>query len=101
MIEHAVFFAVRPGADAGPMVQALSGLRDEIPGIVSLSVGENFTQRGKQFTHGLVVRLESRDALQAYLDHPAHVAAVEDHVKPVLDDLLALDWDVPDWDVTA
>ena len=96
MIEHVVFFAVRPGEDASGMIQALSDLRDAIPGVVSLSVGESFTARGKAFTHGLIVRLESRDALQAYLEHPAHVAAVEKHVKPILDDLLALDWDVTD-----
>lgn len=94
MIDHVVFFAVRPGENASGMLQALSALRDAIPGVVSLSVGETFTARGGKFTHGLIVRLENREALQGYLDHPAHVAAVEDHVKPILDELLVLDWDV-------
>ena len=58
MIEHVVLLAVRPGEDAEPMLTALRELAETIPGIVSLSAGANITERGKQFTHGLSLRLE-------------------------------------------
>jgi hypothetical protein len=38
------------------------------------------------------VRLESSEALDTYLEHPAHVEVVEDKIKPIVDDVLALDW---------
>ena len=62
MIEHAVLLAVRPGtpeADVDAMLAGLRGL-DGIDGVLSVSVGPTFTDRGKQFTHGLIVRLASR-----------------------------------------
>jgi len=67
LIEHVVLLAVRPGEDAEPMLTALRELAETIPGIVSLSAGSNITDRGKQFTHGLSLRLESQEALDRYL----------------------------------
>jgi hypothetical protein len=96
VIEHVVLLAVRPGADAEPMLTALRELAETIPGIVSLSAGTNITERGKQFTHGLSLRLESRAALDRYIAHPRHVAVVEEQIKPIIDDIVVLDWDVTD-----
>ncbi|MHC4850316.1 MAG: Dabb family protein, partial [Planctomycetota bacterium] len=76
MIEHVVLFAVTPETDSekvDEMVAAVRELPSRIPGIVSVSIGQNFNNRGKNYTHGLVVRLESSEALDTYLEHPAHV----------------------------
>jgi hypothetical protein len=94
VIDHVVLLAVRPGENAEPMVAALRELAETIPGIVSLSAGVNFTDRGKQFTHGLSLRLEDRAALDRYLAHPQHVAVVEQQIKPIIDDIVVLDWTV-------
>lgn len=99
MIEHVVLFAVTPGTDSeqvDEMVAAVRELPSRIPGIVSVSIGQNFNNRGKNYTHGLVVRLESSEALDTYLEHPAHVEVVEDKIRPIVDDVLALDWVVTD-----
>ena len=96
MIEHAVFFAVRPGTPGDAvdaMLGALRALPGAVPGIRSLSAGPTFTDRGKQFTHGLLVRFESRADLATYLAHPAHVAVVQEVVKPIADDVVVLDWE--------
>ena len=52
----------------------LRGLKGRVPGVVEVVVGENFTDRAKGFTHGLLVTLESRAALEGYGPHPEHVA---------------------------
>ncbi len=54
-------------------LSALSALPAEVPEIVSLNLGENFTDRAQGYTHGMLVVLESKEGLRAYADHPAHV----------------------------
>ena len=54
-------------------LDGLAGLTDKVPGIVSLHVGENFTDRSGGYTHGLLVTLTDRQALEVYAPHPEHV----------------------------
>jgi hypothetical protein len=44
-----------------------------VPVVHDLQCGPNITDRADGMTHGIVVTLRDRDAIQAYLDHPAHV----------------------------
>ena len=77
MVEHMVWIKFHDGIDAARIREHLDGLlslRDRVPGVIELAVGDNFTDRADGFTHGLLVRLASRDALQHYLDHPDHLA---------------------------
>lgn len=79
MIDHIVLFTVREGVsreDAADLVHSLAALKGSVPGVVDLSVGENFSERAGGYTHGLFVRLEDRDALQGYMQHPDHQAVV-------------------------
>lgn len=96
MIEHIVLFQVKPYVEPGAVDQMFEGLRvlkDVVPGIIDLSVGRNFTDRGKGYNCGLVVRLESRQALELYRDHPAHQAVLNNLIKPIVDDVLAVDYE--------
>jgi len=96
VIDHVVFLAVRPGtpdASVETMLRALRGLSGKIPVVRELTAGPTVTDRGRQFTHGLLVRFGSRADLDTYLAHPAHVAVVEEFVKPIADDVLVLDWE--------
>jgi hypothetical protein len=54
-------------------VGALQSLKARVPGVVALSVGADFSNRADGFTHGLVVTLQDRAALQSYSAHPSHV----------------------------
>ena len=96
-VSHVVLFKWKPEASAEAIratVEALRGLSSKIPCIKSLHVGESFTSaRHKGFTHCLVARLGSRADVDVYGKHPAHVAAVTEHVKPILADIMALDFD--------
>jgi Stress responsive A/B Barrel Domain len=80
MIDHLVFMEVREDAspeDVEDLISSIRGLRDTVPGVVDLSVGENFSERSGGYTHGLFVRFESVEDLQGYLKHPDHLSVVE------------------------
>jgi len=97
MIEHMVVFKFNsettPGA-VDSLRQALMGLKEQFEGIVDLTFGENFSERGKGFTHGLVVRFKDKAALDEYLPHDAHQAVVRDRVLPILDELVVVDYEI-------
>ena len=92
MVEHMVWIKFKAGVTEARQQTHLDGLRalkDRIPGIKRLAVGENFTDRAAGYTHGLLVTLEDRDALRTYADHPQHVAVAGPLKEDA--DLLAMD----------
>jgi hypothetical protein len=72
-------------------IAALNTLQDSVPGITGLSVGANFTDRAEGYTHGVIVELENKAALDVYATHPGHVAVA----GPLKDDahLLVMDYE--------
>lgn len=91
-LEHMVWIKFKDGVDDRRQQQhldALRGLADKVPGIRHLAVGRNITARSAGYTHGLVVRLDSADALAVYRDHPDHVPVAEALKQDA--DLLAMD----------
>ena len=80
MIDHLVFLAVREEAspeDIEDLISSIRGLKEAVPGVVDLSIGENFSERSGGYTHGIFVRFESVEGLQGYMKHPDHLAVVE------------------------
>jgi hypothetical protein len=78
MIDHLVFLAAKEDAspeDIEDLISSMRGLKDTVPGVVDLSIGENFSPRSGGYTHGLFVRFETADDLQG--EHPDHQAVVE------------------------
>jgi hypothetical protein len=99
LIEHLVLFKVKSDAskrDADEMLRRLRALKDAIPEIKYLSCGENFSERARGFTHGLVVRFDGKEDLNAYQVHPVHQAAVVEAIRPIVepDGVLALDYEI-------
>ncbi|QDU64703.1 Stress responsive A/B Barrel Domain protein [Planctomycetes bacterium Pan216] len=96
MVEHIVLFEIKEDASNESVMSMLEGLRrlkGEIPEIVELAVGRNFSDRGKSFEYGLLVRFESPEALEAYRKHPAHQDVLDRLIKPVVSDVLAVDFE--------
>jgi hypothetical protein len=80
MIDHLVFLAVREDAspeDVEDLIASIRGLKETVPGVVDLTVGEDFTGRSGGYTHGIFVRFESVEDLRGYMKHPDHLAVVE------------------------
>ena len=97
MIEHLVIFKWKPDTTESQIAAAhgaLRGLKDSIPGIVSITCGSTISDRGQGYTTGLVVRLENKAALDAYGPHPAHQAVVANFISPIRENLIAIDYEV-------
>ena len=97
MIVHIVLFKwteeATPEAIAGAL-EGLGQLKAKIPGIIDLSCGTNFSERSQGFQHGLVVKFTDKTALEAYTPHPDHQAVVHNLIKPILAEILAVDYEV-------
>ena len=97
MVEHVVLFKLKPGAtepEKTAAIAALKGLRDQIPGIVDLTCGRNFSERSQGHEIGLVVRFQDRAALEAYIPHPAHRGVVEKHIHPIREAVIVVDYEI-------
>lgn len=95
MVEHLVLFRWKESAAAEAVDAALEQLlrlKDAIPGIVDLSCGRNFSERAKDYDAGLVVRFADRAGLDSYAVHPAHLRVLEDCLRPIMADVIALDY---------
>lgn len=97
MIEHIVLIKKKPEvseADMRPALDALRALKEQAPGIVSLTAGTNFSDRSAGFTHAMHARFVDRAALDAYAPHPAHRSAVE-KLAQVSETRVIVDYEIP------
>ncbi len=81
MIKHIVLWNLKhPSrplsecADALEIKTALENMRGKIPGLLSVEVGFDFSGKETAADIALITEFESREALDSYLEHPAHVA---------------------------
>ena len=56
----------------------------QIPGVLEVSSGANYTQRSQGFNIGIIVTLNSKEAEAAYQTHPIHVEVRDTIIKPLL-----------------
>ncbi len=82
MILHVVlvrFKAALQQSEKQEIYEEIAALKDVVPGIVDLRYGPNVSPEGLNggFVDGFVVTFESREARDAYLVHPRHVAVGE------------------------
>lgn len=79
MIVHVVLARAREdltSAEEQELAETLAGLK-RVPGVRDFSSGPDISGRGKGYTHAAVMRMESRDGLQAYLSDELHLRIVE------------------------
>ncbi|KAA3636259.1 MAG: Dabb family protein [Armatimonadetes bacterium] len=82
MIRHCAFFRFQPDITEEQIDQLLGGfvaLQDQIGGILDITVGRNVSPGGlgRGFDHGIVMDLVNAAAVEAYLEHPLHLAHAE------------------------
>ncbi len=99
MIRHIVMWKLKEhaeGADratnARKVKALLESLNGKIPGMRHLEVGVDFSATTQSADIVLYSEFDSRAALDAYHDHPAH-AAVKDFVGAVRSDRMLADYD--------
>lgn len=96
MVEHIVllkFNATTTQEQKDTVIQSLRSLKDKVQGILDLRCNYNFSERGQGFEIGLIVRFESRKALQTYDADPEHKKVVS-YMKSVgLTDVIVADFE--------
>lgn len=95
-VEHFVLFKVKPDTDpskVNAMVNNLHGLIS-LDTVLHLAVGPVVRNRSSAltFTHMLHSRYASKPDLEAYAKHPEHVGVVTENVRPICEDIMAVDW---------
>uniref|UniRef100_A0A2P2PA04 Uncharacterized protein LOC105637945 n=1 Tax=Rhizophora mucronata TaxID=61149 RepID=A0A2P2PA04_RHIMU len=96
IIEHIVLFKVKDNTDStkvNSMITSLNGLISLDP-VLHLTAGALHRIRSSHFafTHMLHSRYSSKENLNAYTVHPSHVGVVKESVRPICDDIMAVDW---------
>ncbi|XP_059633202.1 stress-response A/B barrel domain-containing protein UP3 [Cornus florida] len=100
IIEHIVLFKVKPDTDPSKVTAMVNGLNalSSLPQVLHLTTGPLLRNRSSAFTftHMLHSRYNSKDDLNAYTAHPSHLAVVGESVRPICEDIMAVDWVVDD-----
>ena len=95
MIEHIVAFEFALSTtkeQKDEAIRRLKNLQQEIPGIIDIQAGHNFSMKNKGFDLGLTVRLEDKKALDEYGPHPKHEEVKSFLNKIGLIDMIVLDF---------
>lgn len=99
-IHHMVMFTWKDGTtaeQAAAIERALTGLKEKIPGIVSLTYGKQVSKEDAAqkhgFQYGLSVVFANAAARDVYLTHNEHVLAVS-VLLPQLGDVAVVDYEL-------
>jgi hypothetical protein len=96
-IEHVVLIKVREGASqagAEAMLEAFNALPQQMDSsvIVQLTAGANISDLNKGYTHAVLVRVPSEEALDTFSKHPAYMRVFTEKVLPISAGLLSADF---------
>lgn len=99
MIEHIVLFKFSDEtteAQKEEGARRLRELKDNLPGILDIQAGQNYSDRGKGYSMALTTRFRSKADHEFYTPSPEHQACVS-YLKEVgLIDSLAIDFEIAD-----
>lgn len=95
MITHIAAFKWKSGTKKNEIEKALadvSRLKAKIPGIIDIRCGENFSKHNKGLTHAVVVTARNKTALDAYRNHPDHLAVAK-KIEKMEEDGIGIDFE--------
>lgn len=96
MVEHIVCIKLKPStpeAVESEIIEGLKALKGSVPVVRDLSVGKDFTiTRNQGYTIGLVVRLDSKEDLMIYNDHPNHLP-IKRRIGELAESVMAIDYE--------
>ncbi|MPZ73920.1 MAG: Dabb family protein [Nitriliruptorales bacterium] len=92
MLVHVVLARFRNPADADEAARRIRELPDRIDFIRSLSIGRDVLQSARSYDLGWIIELDSREALDAYANHPDH-RAVASWISEHRTDIAACDFE--------
>ena len=101
MIKHIVMWKLKDFAEganreenARRMKKALEGLKDAIPQISLIEVGFDFNRSETALDIALYSEFASKEDLQIYQQHPAHVNVAQSLVQKVTQERKGVDYEI-------
>ncbi len=84
MITHVVLF--QPKAEISKeeitvVLRHVQALREAIPGMIDVEIGENRSMNHQGYTYGFVMHFVDSDSLKAYAPHSAHRVVSDELVR--------------------
>ena len=94
MFHHVVFFKVKDGsrANAEKVRDALEAMRGKIEQLRHLEIGIDTLRTERSWDLALLTRFDSRADLEAYAEHPVHLAAIASF-RDVRESTCVVDWE--------
>ncbi len=95
-VKHLVLIETNDGVTDAEVQEVMAGiiaLKDKIPGVLEVKIGNNFSDRAPHISHAAVITLTDKDALAAYGPHPAHQDLLK-ILMPIAKNLTIADIDV-------
>jgi antibiotic biosynthesis monooxygenase (ABM) superfamily enzyme len=100
MIKHIVCWTLKEFAEGCSKKEnlqkvklALENLKNKIPGILSLEVGENFDSAADAFDVSLIIEFRNKEDLKVYQEHPDHLNVIQ-FLRKVRDKRIVVDYEV-------
>ena len=92
-VQHVVAIKLKQDTPADDVAALKDGVRSlkDIPGVLSVTFGNNFTQRA-DFDIVLVITLQDKATLDVHQAHDRHKEVVAKYIAPVKANLIALDF---------
>ena len=95
MVTHIVMFAFEDknrDENIAKAKEMLEGLMGQVPSLVSMEVGVNFSTEGRAMDLSIITTFEDRVGLEAYAIDPAHLKVVE-FIKSVVSSSKVVDYE--------
>jgi len=92
---HVVLFKFSDQAKPIQIEQLMSKIKEmkgKVKGIQAISFGHNFSERSKGYTHAASITFTDSIVLKKFLAHPFHQQLVKKFIKPILADMIVLDY---------
>lgn len=96
MINHVVCFKLKDSTEENRLKakEVLMGMKDNVPMIKEITVGTDFLHSGRSYDVILQVQLENRTVLEEYQNDPYHVNVVKKYMHQVVENSIAIDYDI-------
>jgi len=93
MVKHIVLYTLKEGVNKEEAVKIIKDQLEHLVGVIPGLTHMEIRQAYQGVDYALYSEFESRDALAAYANHPAHLAA-KDHFWDFLDTRVVADYDL-------
>jgi len=93
MVKHIVLYTLKEGVNKEEAVKIIKDQLEPLVGVIPGLTHMEIRQAYQGVDYALYSEFESRDALAAYANHPAHLAA-KDHFWDFLDTRVVADYDL-------